>query len=71
MTQYQMLLKSLKRWISPIDALREAGTMKLATRVGELRRIGHVIEDRWVEANGKQFKAYRLRKAERPIVNGR
>jgi len=36
--------------------------MKLATRVGELRRIGHVIEDRWVEANGKKFKAYRLRK---------
>lgn len=70
MTQYQMLLKSLKRWVSPIDALREAGTMKLATRVGELRRIGHVIEDRWVEANGKKFKAYRLKAKAATRANG-
>ena len=51
MTQQQMILKALKRWISPLDALREAGTMKLATRVGELRQAGYKIQDRWIEAN--------------------
>ena len=62
MTQQQMILKALKRWISPLDALREAGTMKLATRVGELRQAGYKIQDRWIEANGKRFKTYRLSK---------
>ena len=61
MTQHDHLLKVLRVWTSPIEALKLVGTMKLATRVGELRRAGYDIQDRWCEANGKKFKAYRLR----------
>lgn len=46
------------KWISPLDALREAGTMKLATRVGELRAAGYLIEDKWHES--RQYKLYRM-----------
>lgn len=61
MTQHESILKQLKRrWMTPLDALRLCGTMKLASRVSELRRDGVVILDRWVEVNGKRFKAYRI-----------
>tara|TARA_R110000868_G_scaffold211993_2_gene462016 strand:- start:3017 stop:3226 length:210 start_codon:yes stop_codon:yes gene_type:complete len=61
MTQHQLILKRLNQgWTTPLDALSAAGTMKLATRVGELRVAGYAILDKWVEANGKRFKAYRI-----------
>jgi hypothetical protein len=59
MTQQQKVEACLKKgWKSPIDALNEAGTMKLATRVGELRRLGYIIEDKW--SIDRKFKLYRL-----------
>ena len=60
MSQHQLILKALRKWCSPLDALKECGTMKLSTRVGELRQAGHNIQDRWDSANGKTFKSYRL-----------
>lgn len=60
MTQHQSLLKVLRVWTSPIEALKLVGTMKLASRVSELRRAGYDIQDRWCEANGKRFKSYKL-----------
>ena len=58
-TQRQDIIKALKTgWITPLDALKRAGTMKLATRVGELRQQGYVILDRWHES--KKFKEYKL-----------
>ena len=62
MTQHQHLAKVLRAWTTPVEALAKVGTMKLATRVGEMRRAGYVIHDKWVEANGKRFKAYKLAK---------
>jgi len=47
-----------KGWISPLDALRGAGSMKLSTRVGELRRAGHIVFDKW--HSSKKYKIYRL-----------
>lgn len=47
-----------KGWISPLDALRGAGSMKLSTRVGELRKAGHLIMDKWHPS--KKYKLYRL-----------
>lgn len=32
--------------------------MKLATRVGELRKIGYIIEDKW--SVDRRYKLYRL-----------
>ncbi len=61
MTQQTLILNRLKKgWTSPLDALKAAGTMKLASRVSELRRAGYVILDKWAE--GKKFKLYRIAK---------
>ena len=47
--------------MTPMDGLRVAGTMKLATRVGELIRAGHPIIKEWLTLpNGKRVKSYRL-----------
>lgn len=59
-TQKQRILEALRHWISPADAFRQAGTMKLATRVGELRAEGYDIQSQWGEC-GRAYKVYRLR----------
>ena len=46
------------KWVSPLDALREAGTMKLSTRVGELRAQGYLILDKWHDSH--EYKMYRM-----------
>ena len=58
MSQYELIVIALSKWISPLDALHKAGTMKLSTRVGELRAKGYIIEDRWHES--RKFKMYKL-----------
>ena len=58
-TQRARILKALKRWISGLEALEQAGTMKLSTRVGELRKLGYDIESKW-HITG-DFKIYRLK----------
>lgn len=61
-TQKQRILEALKHWISPADAFRIAGTLKLSSRVCELRAEGYDIEDKWTEDRG--WKVYRLRPKE-------
>lgn len=57
----QSLLKRLKKgWLSSADAFREFGTLKLTTRVSELRKAGQKIVSRERKANGKKFNEYRL-----------
>lgn len=57
--QREDIIKCLDRgWKSPLDALKEAGTMKLSTRVGELRREGFVILDKWHESHS--YKLYKI-----------
>jgi hypothetical protein len=46
--------------LTALQALRKFGTMKLATRVSELRSAHHGIKDRWIEQRGKRFKQYYL-----------
>ena len=61
MTQRESIVKRLKRgWTTGLEALNDCGTMKLATRVSEMRRDGLNVIDKWVEQGGKRFKAYRL-----------
>ena len=59
-TQRTKIIECLSKgkWVSPLDALKAAGTMKLATRVGELRAQGYLILDKWHES--KEYKLYRL-----------
>jgi hypothetical protein len=58
MTQHEIIVKlAKKRWISPLNALAEGGGMKLSTRVGELRKAGYLIVDKWHPS--KKFKLYK------------
>lgn len=59
MKQKTLIITTLKKgWTSPLDALKSAGTMKLSTRVGELRSKGYVILDKWHPS--KKYKLYKL-----------
>jgi hypothetical protein len=58
MTQYEIIIKATKKkWISPLDCLQLGGGMKMATRVGELRKAGYVFLDKWHPS--KKFKLYK------------
>jgi len=59
-TQRTKIIQCLSKgkWVSPLDALRQAGTMKLSTRVGELRAEGFLILDKWHES--KEYKLYKM-----------
>ena len=58
MTQHQIIVKlAKKRWISPLDAFKEGGCMKLATRISELRRRGYIFMDKWHPS--KSYKLYK------------
>ena len=58
MNQRQRILQILSwRWISPLDALKQAGTMKLSTRIGELRLEGYNIDSKW--SDDGRYKVYR------------
>lgn len=60
-TMESRLLALLRcKWVSPLEALREVGCLSLAQRVSEWRAAGMEIKDRWIEANGKRFKSYRI-----------
>jgi hypothetical protein len=65
-TQQQLIIETLaKGWTSPLEALYKAGTLKLSTRVGELRKAGYLILDKWHPS--KKFKMYRLVKKSKKI----
>ena len=61
-TQRARIIKLLKRgWISPLKALQATGSLKLATRVSELRQQGYIIADKW--APNRAYKLYFLLKS--------
>jgi hypothetical protein len=62
MSQHEWIINELKkgRLISALDALRGCGSMKLATRISELKQSGHNIVTQMVKQNGKKFAKYQL-----------
>jgi hypothetical protein len=40
-------------WVSPLDAMRELGCMRLGARIYDLRRDGYAIEERWKESTNR------------------
>ena len=59
----EALLVDLMRqgWLSPQDALRQAGCFSLSQRVSELKREhGLPIVDEWRQAGRSRYKVYRL-----------
>lgn len=63
-TKTARLFDTLKRrWITPDDAYQLFGIRNcLSQRVGDFRRAGHNVIDKWIkDANGRNVcKAYRI-----------
>lgn len=67
MTQAQRIKDYIRQFgsITPLDAFRDLGITKLATRVSEMRAAGEQIESDWMEVENRfgekvKFKRYRL-----------
>lgn len=61
MSQKTKILKHLQRKpLTPLEALRRFGCLRLGARIHELREQGHDIETEWVERGGKRYAKYRL-----------
>lgn len=64
MNQEDAILKHLQQGntLTPLDALRLFGCLRLGARIWDLRQKGHNVEMKVVEvANGKHVAQYRLR----------
>ena len=48
--------------VTPMDALKGCGCMRLASRVNDLRRSGVAIITRMVSENGSRFASYAMDK---------
>ena len=61
MSQNEWILEALQKGpITPMDALRGCGCLRLAARVLDLRRKGHDILATKVTEHGKTFARYSL-----------
>lgn len=63
-TQNARILAHLQRGktITPIDALKIAGSWRLSGRILELRQAGHPIITEWEQRGGKRYARYRLKR---------
>lgn len=62
MSQNEAILEHLKREpITAMEALRFYGCFRLASRINDLRGMGHDIETRKKRINGKDFAEYHLK----------
>ena len=61
-SQKQQILSHLKRgWkITALQALNKYGCLRLAARIGDIKREGYPIVSRLVSHNGKRFAEYRM-----------
>lgn len=63
MSQESAVLARLERGpLTPLQALREIGCLRLGARIHRLRERGHLIDTDWVERGGKRYASYRLEK---------
>ena len=65
MTQTQAVLRYLQAHgsITPLEALQELGCFRLAARVWDLNKEGHLITCRWENRGGKRYARYVLAEA--------
>ena len=59
-TQGKQILEHLKEHgnISPLEALKLYGCMRLAPRICDLRKKGYIIRTYIIKKNGKRFARY-------------
>lgn len=62
MKKHERTLMLLKRgWITALDSALLGGCLSLSQRVGEFKRSGVHIADKWVTTeNGARVKAYKV-----------
>lgn len=59
--QVAKILEHLQRSpLTPLEALDQYGCFRLAARIDELKRQGHLIATQMVNSNGKKFAQYYL-----------
>jgi hypothetical protein len=56
----EILAYMSKKPITPIEALKKFGCLRLAARINDLRDAGHFINTELVKKNGKKFARYSL-----------
>lgn len=64
MTHTQRTIALLRRrWLTALECAQLGGCLSLSQRVGDLRRSGAVVLDRWQRtAGGCRVKAYKMTK---------
>jgi len=60
-SQNEAILQHLKKGkkITPLDALEKFGCFRLAARISDLRKDGHIISTENVNKDGKTFASYK------------
>ena len=58
-----LVLLMRKKFISSLDALNLAGTMRLAAYVHALRQDGYNIISKWNDESTKDYKLYKIVKS--------
>uniref|UniRef100_A0A6M3J0Q0 Putative DNA binding, helix-turn-helix domain containing protein n=1 Tax=viral metagenome TaxID=1070528 RepID=A0A6M3J0Q0_9ZZZZ len=66
MSQNEAILRHLQsgRSITPLEALRLYGSMRLGARIYDLKRQGYNIQEKDIPDNGKRYASYFLPKEE-------
>ena len=66
-TQNDRILDYMHKYggITPLDAMRDLGVMRLASRISDMRSLGYPIIDEWVTVENRwgektKVKCYRL-----------
>jgi len=61
-TQNEQILGYLSKGkgLTPIEALNKFGCLRLAARIADLRKSGHLIFTDSITKNGKTFASYKL-----------
>lgn len=64
-SQVDSILRHLKTIgpITPLDALREYGCMRLAARIENLRSMGYSIQTTMIDNGEKKFASYSIKKS--------
>lgn len=61
-SQTKQILRYLQKGksLTPIDALNKFSCFRLGSRIYDIKKLGHTIERKMVEKNGKHFASYKL-----------
>jgi len=69
-SQAELILADLQKGqtITPLDALRRYGCLRLAARIDDLRREGYTIETRMRRSGRKHWAEYSLARGQLELV---